>query len=180
MASRPHQIIASDSEDDDPIEIVHVHVPHTIQGPPITNGRRFSASTNDPFIGQRNLLHMIIRGRPTPKDRPRIGQNGHFYNPTSALEADFRDVARRLCYYHCGREEVVTNFRENIRGSIVFAYSGLGVADIDNLLKFVMDSLQGLLYENDVRIKKMNIEVIDFDLSFGGSGYTRINLLTHR
>ena len=180
MEAPPHHVLASDSDGDNLIEIVHVYTPPTIEGTPITNGGRFTASLNNPFVGQTNHLHMVIRGRPTPKDHPRTGRNRHFFNPTSQFKADFRDVARRLCYHHCGREEVVTHFQENIQGSIIFAYCGLGVADLDNLLKFVMDSLQGLVYHNDVKIKKLNVEVLEYDPSFGGSGYTRIDLKTCR
>jgi Holliday junction resolvase RusA-like endonuclease len=89
-------------------------------------------------------------GQPIPKGRPKHMRNGHTYTPERTVN---------------GEANMGIAFRQGIVGygpprpgffklSCIF-YVKRDDADIDNLIKLVMDGLQGIAWINDKQIKAL-------------------------
>jgi len=81
-------------------------------------------------------MHLIILGRPVSKERPRV-TDSHTYTPSSTHKQESRILFQYENKF--GRKELEGDI-ELICG---FYYSDARTADVDNLLKLVMDSLGG-------------------------------------
>ena len=110
--------------------------------------------------------------------RPAQGQNGNVYNPSCALEEEFASLARKLIRHHhdafvdLGRGALSIQCRFRFTpdtGSI------LAKPDIDNLVKFVLDMLSGVLFHDDPQITNLRADK-DFDLRFGSEGFTMVTI----
>lgn len=91
-----------------------------------------------------------VPGQPVPKGRPRHTKNGHTYTPARTEAAE---------------QSIAAFFRQGVRGygpprastfklTCVF-HVKRDDADIDNLIKAVMDGLQGVAWINDKQVKKL-------------------------
>lgn len=119
------------------------------------------ASTTPTFsFTDESEITFDVLGRPVPKDRTKRGWNGNMYNPSKCAENDFTKAVEDICNKHLGR---VPKFSADtlLRVSIEFYYpcknserehSIIKKADIDNLCKFVLDSLSRVLYPDDKQI----------------------------
>lgn len=89
-----------------------------------------------------------IPGQPIPKGRPKHMKNGHTYTPARTVQAEvnvglfFRQANPGYGPPKAGRMTL----------SCVF-YMRRDDADGDNLIKMVMDGLQGIAYLNDRQVK---------------------------
>lgn len=97
-------------------------------------------------------------GPPIPKGRPRLGRGGTTYTPRRTQEAE---------------QNLAVAFRQGVVGygpprSSRFKLSCTfhvkrDDADIDNLIKTVMDGLQGIAWLNDKQIKALGESAIVID-----------------
>ena len=90
-----------------------------------------------------------IPGQPVPKGRPRVLRNGITYTPKRTVEA----------------EKAVAVAARMVRGAIppdaeglyclnaTFYVQGQRKADLDNLVKLVMDGMAGVIYRNDKQVR---------------------------
>lgn len=111
-----------------------------------------------------------IDGRPVGKQRPRVTKSGHAFTPKKTRKYEKRVgwMAKRSkphgwpmdAYYQLRVEAVYPNHQ---------------VADGDNIHKAIRDGLEGVLYNNDIRVRKTATEVVtDPDC---GNGYVRVQVL---
>jgi Holliday junction resolvase RusA-like endonuclease len=87
-----------------------------------------------------------IPGEPIPKARPRVYQ-GHGITPKRTLDAEKRVRAAFQTRYPDS-----TPNDGPVEISAVFYMSKRGRPDLDNLLKLVMDALNGLAYQDDAQV----------------------------
>lgn len=130
--------------------------------------------------------HVVIHGHPTPQGRPRGrilggGRAMMFYNPNDSVKRLFQEVAsnaistfdrkQKLPVYTCqvkmefmfffkrplthfyGKERKAQKLKEDF--AVAYPKSG---GDIDNILKFCLDALEGVLYINDCSVIKLTAE----------------------
>lgn len=99
-------------------------------------------------------LVFVVEGNPVPKARPRIGR-GKAYTParTAAWEQTIGWKARERMAIE-GREL----FTMPVRVDMTFCY-GNGGADLDNLVKAVLDALNGVVWEDDVQVVSMSARI---------------------
>lgn len=109
------------------------------------------------------MIDFCIEGIPQPKQRPRHTRNGHTYTPDKTVQAEQNIKARYL-------ELGLPYFGDNpLKISVIF-YMPIPVSfsnkkrrelenepilkhpDVDNLLKLLMDALNGVCYADDRQV----------------------------
>jgi Holliday junction resolvase RusA-like endonuclease len=147
--------------------------------------------------GRLSSLHFQIRGNPRPLVRHRSAR-GHMYNPSSGLQDSFRSVVFKILD---DREFDMPLFQEEdaLSMTIIFRMKraknhfiggrpGPGRLkenapkatapirqDIDNLIKFVLDTMNKVLYHDDRQITSINVvKILDNREPYSGS--TEISL----
>jgi Holliday junction resolvase RusA-like endonuclease len=116
----------------------------------------FSNSHTSAFSYTTKRVYFEVVGRPVQKKRAARGKYSNCYNPSQSDEKEFASIVKDVCFAHLGR---VPTFQHTLalavdvrflfpdQGSSIFA-----TADIDNLCKFVLDALKGILYNDDRQI----------------------------
>ena len=142
--------------------------------------KHFSVNDSDPFLLTDYSFKVIIRGRPLVWKR--VGwRYGGTFTPSKPMQDEFCNQVENLFTV---KGLPFLNFGDSeLEASIQFCLplpvkSGKITAppDVDNLLKFIFDSLQGSFYTNDSVITKLrNIEK-KYDGAFRGQGYTVLYL----
>jgi crossover junction endodeoxyribonuclease RusA len=95
------------------------------------------------------VIRFTVNGNPVPKKRPRKGRGGHFYTPGATREWE---EAVGWAYKEAGGQML----EGDIAVSCWFFRGDRRRADIDNLLKSVLDGLNGVAFEDDDRVVHMS------------------------
>jgi hypothetical protein len=146
----------------------------------IKKPRHFSVDESDPFEVTDHSLKVVIRGRPLVWKR--VGwRYGGTFTPSKPMQDEFcTQVQSLFTIKGCP----ILDFGDaELETSILFCFpipfkSGKITAppDVNILLKFIFDSLQGSFYSNDSVITKLRDVEKKFDGGFGGQGYTVVYL----
>lgn len=128
----------------------------------------FSCKGDDgTFMANSYQFAATIYGHPRPYKRPGYGvANGRRYNPNNADQVGFIKALETLY-----KQDTATSYfgSVEVQITVLFYVSKKKNADIDNLLKFLLDALQkARLYDNDIQISKVLAErrsVQDEDLA---------------
>ena len=109
-------------------------------------------------IEPRLLAKFEVPGEPVPKARPRLGPRGNTYTPVKTRDAENR--VRDHLFVSNPRLRPV----EGLVGlKMHFYLGGLGRADLDNLIKLILDSLNQALFADDSQVVKLEAELTTFD-----------------
>jgi Holliday junction resolvase RusA-like endonuclease len=95
-------------------------------------------------------LRFKVEGRPVGKERPRIGKNGHIYTPTKT-KAYERTVGWRFLM---AKGTTPWSLEGCFFVSVVFRRGDNRRADVDNVLKAILDGLKGVAYNDDAQVVK--------------------------
>ncbi len=100
------------------------------------------------------FLTLTVPGRPIPKARPRKGANGHFYTPRQTQDAEegIGWQAKRIVR---GRKATGP-----VAVSVVFYVPQRAKGDVDNLLKTVLDGLNGVAYVDDSQVVRASALIV--------------------
>jgi crossover junction endodeoxyribonuclease RusA len=98
-----------------------------------------------------------VPGEPVPKGRPRLGKGGNVYTPkkTKAYErkvALIATIARQSAHRK--------PFTGPVGISVVLRFKTKRRIDLDNCLKALMDSLNGVLYADDSQVMEMQVSKV--------------------
>ena len=97
-------------------------------------------------------VEFFIPGKPAPASRPRVeGGRVHY----ARRYEEWRQRAKVEILAQCGR----LLWTGDLEVSIVFVGADRR-ADIDNLLKAVLDAAEGIIYENDKQVKVIGATLI--------------------
>ena len=122
-------------------------------------------------MSEENMFSFDVPGRPQGKGRPRFARNGHAYTPESTrrYEACIRETARRAAKK--------AGWKIAASGVYVYVYALFpiprswprekkaaaerdeltpGKPDIDNIVKAVLDGLNGVAYTDDKAVKAIS------------------------
>lgn len=101
------------------------------------------------------------------KQRPRMGRNGSVYTPRRTLDAEARiraawngKVGDRWAGF-VGEVHMRVSFTRQLARSNPKSWEGradLGHIDLDNMLKTVLDALNGLAYKDDSQVTRIEAE----------------------
>ena len=95
----------------------------------------------------------------TPKERPRLGKYGNFYTPRGTHDSE--EDLKACIYLALGPE------RPDITGRFAVKMEFVGQrGDADNLEKTVLDAGQGILWENDEQVDKVEKEKMPGQISW--------------
>lgn len=147
---------------------------------------------SDPFSIERdqtslsvNQIRFTIRGNPLPLRRHRTAR-GFMYNPSSVKQMEFRQLVQNMIFEDNEVDEPLFSQSQALAVAIVFcmkrpkshfiggkpspgrlrstapAQTSTTRTDVDNLAKFVLDSLNGLLYADDRQVTSLHVvKVLD-------------------
>jgi Holliday junction resolvase RusA-like endonuclease len=123
-------------------------------------------------------LTFRIRGNPLPLQRHRQTRRGFVYNPSQTAQTAFRQVLESQlvsflpplfdetmplhmsCHFYMKRS--LSDFVAQTRGRPLKTAAATVLStrtpDVDNLAKFVLDSLNGLLYADDQQIVSLSVQ----------------------
>lgn len=91
------------------------------------------------------MFLLRIHSRPKPKQRPRVAR-GHAYTPKETVQYERLVVAE-------ARSQGISLIEEGPVGIEAQFYVFGGAGDEDNLIKIVMDALNGVAWKDDRQIK---------------------------
>ena len=120
----------------------------------------FHFSTSD-FLRKEvgSWVSFSVTGKPTPQYRDRQSRSGNRYNPSKDLQNHFREVVRDAHINKFGT--TMEMFGREVPLHIKLQYylppkSSEAIiiteADLDNLTKFTLDALSGVVYVNDGQV----------------------------
>jgi len=97
-----------------------------------------------------------VDGEPVPKARPRLGRGGHAYTPsrTAAWE-------ERVGWAY--REAQGPEFHGPVQVALHFRRKSRRRADLDNLIKSVLDGLNGVAWQDDSQVKCIQAYLVQTD-----------------
>lgn len=101
-----------------------------------------------------SILSYTVSGKPMPKQRPRLSQYGKAYTPKATREYE-RKVAIIAKDAVLSAGEWDTNLEYSVAITASFADRRHG--DIDNILKAVLDAMNGIVYNDDKQVRAMSI-----------------------
>lgn len=105
------------------------------------------------YEAAKEVIKIVVPGRPVPKARPRLGKRGNVYTPTRTKEYE------QLVGW-CAKQHI----QETIDGDIalhikVYVKNNI-FPDIDNIAKSIMDGLNGVAYKDDKQVSCLTVQRI--------------------
>lgn len=101
-------------------------------------------------------INIVVKGNPIPKARPRVISGGRItYTPhrTKAWEETVGWVAKEVMNGHAP-----ISIADPIEVEMIFFRESAHACDVDNLIKAVMDGLEGVVFENDRQVCRLTGE----------------------
>lgn len=91
-------------------------------------------------------VNLTIPGKPPTKLRARKGRGG-FYTPKETKQA-----MNKIALYGIAKGKKLEG---NLKLTLRAYYRTKKHGDLDNIIKVIMDSCQGIIFENDLQIKEI-------------------------
>jgi Holliday junction resolvase RusA-like endonuclease len=121
-------------------------------------------------------LHFEVAGRPIPKARVARGKSA-LYNPSKGMEIEFAKVFKEVFKKDYSKDVSHFSTSQLLKMDLQFLFASetaiLKTPDIDNLAKFVLDSLNKLAYHDDRQIIDLSARKA---LSSDSSGKTIVKI----
>ena len=128
--------------------------------------------TNGGDVVVEMSYNLTLEGTPKPQARPRLGRNGFFHTPgkkeMATLKAKIKGGINRVPIFGSNQPVVVnikffmrrpnTHFKGKDRPNALRAGMPLAhvvVPDLDNTVKFVLDGMNELVYQDDKQVVKL-------------------------
>jgi len=107
----------------------------------------FTGWSYEPMVrqGPVNAVLFTVDGEPMVKARPRMTKTGHTYTPKTTVDAEKRV---REAFEATGHD----GFTGSVGMELAFFQGTRARKDVDNLVKLVLDSLNGVAYADDVHV----------------------------
>ena len=118
--------------------------------------------------------YFLIPGEPTGKGRPRFMKNGHAYTPSKT--AAYESIVRACYMAACGNENVPfekgiplvatidcifgipkSASKKRVQAMLCGLERPCKKPDLDNLVKAVLDAINGLAYHDDAQITTLHV-----------------------
>jgi Holliday junction resolvase RusA-like endonuclease len=138
------------------------------------------------FKGRCSVIELVIKQKPLPQKRHRSTRNGHMYDPSSKDKKNFilqisnkpkkpiTDpivLGVRFIIPYAKKWYRTGKFAGILKDSVPVEHTQ--TPDIDNLLKFVMDAGNKILWQDDSQIWRVEMEKV-----FGREAMTEIDVYT--
>lgn len=117
-----------------------------------------------------------VTGTPRAKKRVGLSRKGtHFWNRSRDVEKKFSESVTDFLQDSYGRVPTMGSRDFKIELSFCFAGQKRNVADLDNLVKLVLDAFNGVLYDDDSQVMCL-VATKRFGNEHGGNGYTVVDI----
>jgi len=164
--------------------VASIVTPQKRRRPSKKKGPVFTTDATAPISWNGSELRFRVEGKPIAWARPKVGWKGQTYNPQKKSRADFAAATRSICTQKLGS---VPQFKGVwLRANLEFHYPCAASnkkrentypkqADLDNLCKFVLDSLNAVLYEDDKQVVDLSAKK-RWSTNATATGYTVVTL----
>ena len=107
----------------------------------------FDGWTYGPLMrqGESRAVLFTVEGEPQSKARARVTRTGHTYTPKTTVDAE-----RRV--RECFEATVCEPFSNAVGVELAFFQGTRARRDIDNMVKLVLDALNGVAWTDDVQV----------------------------
>jgi Holliday junction resolvase RusA-like endonuclease len=107
----------------------------------------FTGWNYEPMIrqGESAAVLFTVPGEPMVKARPRMTRTGHTYTPKTTVEAEKRVRESFEATSHDG-------FSNAVGVELAFFQGTRARKDVDNMVKLVLDALNGVAWADDVQV----------------------------
>ena len=103
------------------------------------------------------IAHFVIEGEPETKSRPRFSRYGrHVYTPERTANAEAHIAAR----FRQSRPGYLPRTVGNYGVAVVFFCATRQRRDVDNMLKLILDGLNGIAWVDDVQVSEVTGRVV--------------------
>lgn len=130
---------------------------------------RFYTDSNDSIhivtersITEMKKVHFTIRGDPVPMQRHRTTKKGRVYSPSSSTQQKFRSTVQEVLKLNGSSVFPFFSASEKVKLIVAFQLKhpkhphkgrkGRMGGDVDNYVKFVMDAINGVVYDDDSQV----------------------------
>ncbi len=119
------------------------------------------------------MIQFIIGGKSVAKQRPRSSRSGHFYTPKNTKEFEkkvgmcYRAIKGKNYLDKPVAIEIIFYEKKPKNCKSIFPIKKTG--DIDNKAKCILDALNGIAYNDDCQVVKLNIVK-----SYSDKDYTKV------
>lgn len=96
------------------------------------------------------IFELVVDGDPTTKARPRLGRGGNTYTPAATRNA--QEALGWLAKARCRTPNVI----DDLSVDLVFVTKTRQRRDIDNMVKLVLDGLNGVVWGDDNQITTLH------------------------
>ena len=107
-------------------------------------------------VVSREAVMFVVPGEPRSKGRPRLGRNGRTYTPAATRDAE-KEVEQAWRIATTGPTGT-RMIRGRIGVEIGFVCKHRRKRDLDNMVKLVLDALNGVAYVDDEQIDLMTVQ----------------------
>ena len=116
--------------------------------------------------------HFTIHGEPVSKARPRFTRTGATYTPATTVEAE-RAVRAAYQAARIGQADLDPEARYSV--DVVFTNGNRRRRDLDNMVKLVLDALNGRAYGDDAQV--YDLHAFRYWASPGEGDHTHVTLV---
>lgn len=99
-------------------------------------------------------MRLVVPGKPVSQGRARVMRGGWAFDPVKSRKA--KENIKMIAFAAHARP-----MDGNLRANLSF-YGANPLSDIDNLVKLVLDALQGICYANDRQIMRLQAAKIPY------------------
>jgi Holliday junction resolvase RusA-like endonuclease len=128
--------------------------------PPIFSAETMICMTMVDGVLVPDCIDIVVEGEPRVQQRARMAVTGgvHMYDPTARTKRDFKAAVTDSLDFIRENDAQYPFFQDDdVKLTIVFHVHNMN-KDVDNLLKFVLDALRGVVYIDDRSILKVVAE----------------------
>lgn len=126
---------------------------------------------NADMVGKAVIdAHFTIHGEPVSKARPRFTRTGATYTPATTVEAE-RAVRAAYQAARIGSADIDPEARYSV--DVVFTNGNRRRRDLDNMVKLVLDALNGVAWADDVQVSEIRAAKVQGQPK---SGRTEVNI----
>lgn len=105
------------------------------------------------YEAAKEVIKIVVPGRPVPKARPRLGKRGNVYTPTRTKQYE-ELVAWKT------KEVIKEPFTGNIAVYIKVYVKNNVFPDLDNIAKSILDGMNKVAYHDDKQVSCLVIQRI--------------------
>lgn len=110
---------------------------------------------------EAKLIKIIVLTKISPKARPRVGKYGNWYSPSSKDEENLGMLILREMRLHNIKKQ-----EGRLSVKLIIGYKNKKRGDMDNIEKYILDSCNGVLWDDDRNIYEKYTKITEHCIDY--------------